>query len=87
MSSTSFRPEATSSSNATIGKGVRIVGQIFTKEDLNIDGDVEGSIESAENKIIVGTNGRVQAGIKARGVRGSFGVTNNLRVEGGSRER
>jgi cytoskeletal protein CcmA (bactofilin family) len=68
MSSTSFRPEATSNSNATIGKGVRIVGQIFTKEDLNIDGDVEGSIESAENKIIVGTNGRVQAGIKAREV-------------------
>jgi cytoskeletal protein CcmA (bactofilin family) len=68
MSSTSFRPEAISNSNATIGKGVRIVGQIFTKEDLNIDGDVEGSIESAENKIIVGTNGRVQAGIKAREV-------------------
>ena len=28
-----------------------------------------------------------QAGIKARGVRGSFGVTNNLRVENESRER
>ena len=68
VSSTPFRPEAISSTNATIGKGVRIVGQIFTKEDLNIDGDVEGSIESADNRIIVGTNGRVQAGIKAREV-------------------
>jgi hyperosmotically inducible periplasmic protein len=27
------------------------------------------------------------AGVKARGVRGSFAVTNNLRVEGGSHER
>jgi cytoskeletal protein CcmA (bactofilin family) len=68
VSSTSFRPEETRSQNATIGKGVRIVGQIFTKEDLNVDGDVEGSIESTDNKIIVGAHGRVQAGIKAREV-------------------
>ena len=67
--STPFRPEETrSNNNATIGKAVKIVGQIFTKEDLNIDGDVEGSIESADNKIIVGVHGRVQAGIKAREV-------------------
>ena len=68
MSSTAIRPEETRNNNATIGKAVRIVGQIFTKEDLNIDGDVEGSIESTDNKIIVGTHGRVQAGIKAREV-------------------
>ena len=67
--STPFRPEETrGNTNATIGKAVKIIGQIFTKEDLNIDGDVEGSIESADNKIIVGVHGRVQAGIKAREV-------------------
>ena len=68
MSTTPYRPEETRNNNATIGKAVRIVGQIFTKEDLNIDGDVEGSIESTDNKIIVGAHGRVQAGIKAREV-------------------
>lgn len=61
-------PEPESRGTATIGKSVRIVGQIFTKEDLYVDGDVEGTIESLENKVTVGPNGRVQAGIKAREV-------------------
>ncbi|MDP9054488.1 MAG: polymer-forming cytoskeletal protein [Acidobacteriota bacterium] len=47
---------------------MRIVGQIFTKEDLYVDGDVEGTIESHENKVTIGPNGRVQAGIRARDV-------------------
>jgi cytoskeletal protein CcmA (bactofilin family) len=51
-----------------IGKAVKIVGQIFTKEDLYVDGDVEGTLESQDNKVTVGPNGRVQASIKAREV-------------------
>ncbi|MES1262098.1 MAG: polymer-forming cytoskeletal protein [Acidobacteriota bacterium] len=47
---------------------MRVVGQIFTKEDLYVDGDVEGTIESQENKVTIGPNGRVQAGIRAREV-------------------
>jgi cytoskeletal protein CcmA (bactofilin family) len=61
-------PEPESRGSATVGKSVRIVGQIFTKEDLYVDGDVEGTIESLDNKVTVGPNGRVQAGIKAREV-------------------
>src|SRR5580698_6269950 len=53
---------------ATVGKSVKIIGQIYTKEDLYVDGDVEGTIESHENKVTVGPNGRVQASIKAREV-------------------
>lgn len=69
MSSTPYRtPESDSRNTATIGKAVKIVGQIFTKEDLYVDGDVEGTIESQENKVTVGPNGRVQAGIRAREV-------------------
>ena len=56
-------PEPESRSTATIGKAVRVVGQIFTKEDLYVDGDVEGTIESQENKVTIGPNGRVQASI------------------------
>ncbi len=51
-----------------IGKAVRVVGQIFTREDLYVDGDVEGTIESLDTRITIGTNGRVQASIKAREV-------------------
>lgn len=69
MSSTPYRmPEPERSPAANVGKSVRIIGQIFTKEDLYVDGDVEGTIESLENKVTIGPNGRVQAGIKAREV-------------------
>jgi cytoskeletal protein CcmA (bactofilin family) len=61
-------PDADSRNTATIGKAVRIVGQIYTKEDLNVDGDVEGTIESTDNKVTIGTTGRVQASVKAREV-------------------
>src|SRR5580658_2300349 len=69
VSSTPFRsPEPDPRNSATVGKSVKIVGQIFTKEDLYVDGDVEGTIESLDNKVTVGPNGRVQAHIKAREV-------------------
>ncbi len=70
MSSTPYRmPEPESrGGSATVGKSVKIIGQIFTKEDLYVDGDVEGTIESLDNKVTIGPNGRVQAGIKAREV-------------------
>lgn len=69
MSSIPHRVDSESrGSNATIGKAVRIVGQIFTKEDLNVDGDVEGTIESSDNKVTIGSTGRVQASVKAREV-------------------
>jgi cytoskeletal protein CcmA (bactofilin family) len=56
------------SGSATIGKAVTIVGQIFSREDLFVDGDVEGTIELMEHKLTVGPNGKVHSGIKAREV-------------------
>ncbi len=66
-----FEPDtrsATSGSSATIGKAVKIVGQIFSKEDLYVDGDVEGNLEAMEHKLTIGPNGTVHAGVKAREV-------------------
>ncbi len=51
---------------AVIGKSVTIKGQIFSQEDLTIDGEMEGSVELKEHRLTVGPNGRVQAGVKAR---------------------
>lgn len=53
---------------ATIGKSVKVVGQIFSKEDLYVDGDLEGSVEALEHRLTIGPNGTVHAGIKAREV-------------------
>jgi cytoskeletal protein CcmA (bactofilin family) len=72
VSTTPFRtPEhniPSSGSQASIGKAVKINGQIFSKEDLYIDGDVEGTVELHENKLTIGPNGRVQAAVRAREV-------------------
>lgn len=53
---------------ATIGKAVKIVGQIYSKEDLYVDGDIEGTVEAMENKLTIGPHGNAKAGIKAREV-------------------
>ena len=59
-------PGADSRNTAAIGKAVKIVGQIITGEDLQIDGDVEGAIEAQDSKVIIGSSGRIQASILAR---------------------
>jgi cytoskeletal protein CcmA (bactofilin family) len=43
-----------------------IKGQIFSREDLLIDGEVEGTVEAHDHRVTVGPNGKVQAGVKAR---------------------
>lgn len=53
---------------AVIGKSVMIKGQIFSREDLTIDGEIDGSVELHEHRLTVGPNGKLQAGVKAREV-------------------
>ena len=67
MPSGRYEPEARGSS-ATIGKAVKIIGQIHSKEDLYVDGDVEGTVEAPEHRLTVGPNGTVHATVKAREV-------------------
>ena len=54
--------------SASIGKAVRVVGQIYSKEDLFVDGDLEGTVEALEHKLTIGPNGKVHATVKAREV-------------------
>ncbi len=51
---------------ASIGKSVVIKGQVFSREDLYVDGEVEGNIEMPESRLTVGPNGRVLSTVKAR---------------------
>jgi cytoskeletal protein CcmA (bactofilin family) len=57
---------ATNTGSATIGKAVMVKGQIFSREDLVIDGEIEGTVEAQEHRVTVGPNGKVHAGVKAR---------------------
>jgi cytoskeletal protein CcmA (bactofilin family) len=67
MPNRGFEPESRGGS-ATIGKAVKINGQIHSKEDLYVDGDVEGTVEAPEHKLTIGPNGTVHAAVKAREV-------------------
>ena len=53
---------------ATLGKNVTVKGQIFSREDLMVDGEVEGTIECQEHRLTIGPNARVQASMKARDI-------------------
>jgi cytoskeletal protein CcmA (bactofilin family) len=64
--SKSFESDIPRGSGATIGKSVAIKGQVFAREDLIVDGEVDGSIDMPESRLTVGPNGKVNAGIKAR---------------------
>ena len=70
MSSMPFKtPEPDSTrGQASIGKAVKINGQIYSKEDLYVDGDVEGTIELQEHRLTIGPNGNVHSAVKAREV-------------------
>ncbi len=62
-----YEPDtATNRSSAALGKNVTVKGQIFAREDLTIDGEVEGTVECHEHRLTIGPNARVQAGLKAR---------------------
>ena len=51
---------------AIIGPSVVVKGQIQSREDLTIEGKVEGTIEMSEHRLTVDAKGHVQAGVNAR---------------------
>jgi len=53
---------------AHLGRSVIIKGELTGSEDLYVDGTLEGTIQLPGSNLTVGPNGRVRAGIHARGV-------------------
>jgi cytoskeletal protein CcmA (bactofilin family) len=70
---------------AAIGASMNIKGEIRTREELFVDGEVEGTLES-HSLLTVGPNGKVKANIKARevivfgSVRGNVDVTEKIAI-------
>jgi cytoskeletal protein CcmA (bactofilin family) len=58
----------TSPGLAVIGKAMIIRGQIKSREDLQVDGEVDGTLELPNCRLTVGPNGKVGAGATAREV-------------------
>src|ERR1022692_433019 len=81
-------PAATMSApkqSAAIGPSMTIKGEIRAREELLVDGEVEGLLES-QSLLTVGTNGKVRGNIKARevaifgSVHGNVEVTEKLAI-------
>src|SRR5229473_1055836 len=71
--------------SATIGPSMTIKGEIRAREELLVEGEVEGLLES-QSLLTVGPNGKVRANIKARevvifgSVRGDVEVTEKIAI-------
>jgi cytoskeletal protein CcmA (bactofilin family) len=78
-------PARTTGSSAAIGPSMNVKGEIRAREELLVDGEVEGLLES-QSLLTVGVNGKVKANIKARevviygSVRGDVEVTEKIAI-------
>ncbi len=61
-----------------IGPSIRIKGTLSGKEDLIIQGRVEGKIDLKKNNITVGRNGRIKADVYGRSITIEGEVQGNL---------
>jgi cytoskeletal protein CcmA (bactofilin family) len=66
-------PAAPSRLSSTMGKTMRLHGEVYSEEELYLDGEVEGSVE-VRHLLTIGPNGKVKANVKAKElvVRGSI---------------
>lgn len=51
-----------------IGKSVVIRGELTGNEDLYLDGEIEGTINLRDHKLVIGPNGKIKATITARDI-------------------
>jgi cytoskeletal protein CcmA (bactofilin family) len=65
MSAPSFAVQ-TPAAKAVLGKSVVFKGQIESREDLIIEGEVEGTIEMMEHRLTIAPSGEVKAAVFAR---------------------
>jgi len=68
--------------STVIGKSVTIRGELSGKEDLYMDGVVEGTVSLPESRLTVGPNARVMADLDAHDVVIYGLVEGNIRVSG-----
>jgi cytoskeletal protein CcmA (bactofilin family) len=64
---------------AAIGASMVIVGEIYSREELLVDGEVDGTLE-LQHRLTIGANGKVRATIKAREVVIFGSVQGNVEV-------
>lgn len=54
------RPASATNGAAVLGRSVTVKGEIFSQEDLTIDGEVEGSVEVVGHRLTLGPNSKLK---------------------------
>ena len=72
------QPERDKKELSTIGPSITVKGELVGKEDLEVQGKVEGTISLKKHIVSVGENGRVKADIHAKSIQIGGEVKGNL---------
>jgi cytoskeletal protein CcmA (bactofilin family) len=75
------QPTPMTTSESCIGRSMRVKGDLEGREDVRIDGTIEGSVRFAEHRVQIGTTGRIQADIAARSVTVEGQVIGNITAD------
>jgi cytoskeletal protein CcmA (bactofilin family) len=67
---------------AFIGRGTTIIGSIHSKQDLILDGELEGELDVENRSLTIGPHGKVVANAKAREVDIQGNMTGNIESSG-----
>ena len=62
------RPASGAPTVARLGKSLKFKGDLSGKEDLYIDGELDGKVQLEDCDLTIGPNGTVKADIRARSV-------------------
>jgi cytoskeletal protein CcmA (bactofilin family) len=80
-----------SAEKAGLGKSVVVKGRLLSREDLTINGEVEGTIEVLEHRLTIAASGRVRADVNARDIEiwgcieGKLEAVNQVHIRKGAR--
>jgi cytoskeletal protein CcmA (bactofilin family) len=55
------------SRGGTIGSSMTVKGEVYSREELSVDGEIQGTIE-LHHRLTVGPNGKIRANVKAKEV-------------------
>lgn len=72
------RPASSSRGPAIIGPSIQIKGDVSGKEDLLIEGHVEGEVSLKQHNVTIGPSGRAKADIYGKSIRVEGEVHGNL---------
>ena len=61
-------PPAPVSKGTAIGAGVKIVGDVYSEEDLFVDGEIHGSLDIKDSRLTIGPKGKAKSNVRAREV-------------------